>query len=278
MIFKPNGEQALVAYDKNGDEISTAYNKAGAVVFQNRYATFTDTALSFSAHGNQGFDYYNGIIVQYSGSSYNLELIRLSDGTTLRYIPSGLTVHGNDVSFLPFKYAETDEFPLLYIGGYVLRINRAAGTASTVFGISTPHGDGKTGWANYGSAFVGNTLYTIGYSTTYTDTNSLVFIETWDLSESIEAPRLVSQVTRPWVVCIQGAAYHDGLLWAACGIGVQATGAHIYAFDTEDASIVHDLRLNHYNELEGIAWTSENDNDGDILYGTYGGKYHKITF
>lgn len=287
MIYGINGTPLSVACDSNGASISLAYDINGQQIFTNKYDDYQETRLYSNPSRAQGIEIHDDIIVMWREGA-SLSVIELRDalsGTIISTLSTTdmTTVHGNDISFSSEYYQSGDEFPLLYIGDkdgteYCYRITRESATLLRTYSCS---GYGELA----GEFFDGAYLYTIGYKYNYRySAGNYIMIMKWDMtnlteSDGVYIPEKVSEVHRDWLEAIQGVAYHDGLMWIACGLG--GTGlnpGHIYALNVKTGGIMLDLPLSYTGELEGLAW-GYNDADGwYMIVGNAGAGNYQITF
>lgn len=277
-IYSKNGTQIQEAFDISGNELEYAYDVLGTQVFQKTdpYAYYSISQMyNKSRNSAQGMDIYGNYMVIFRDDTYSLQFVNMTTWNIDYTIPTGITTHGNDISFSSTFYDSNDEFPLLFIqaqNSYGLRIDVSNLSVNNVYNINnTPTGDT---WVVYATAFNEDMTryYCLGYNTNnYSDSSGFIFLETWDISESIENPTRLNSLTRAWFPCIQGMAYHDGLLWVASGMG---NPVKVYALDPTDASIVKTVNLTRTGELEGIGWGEDNGE----YFCAYGQIYNGITY
>ena len=260
MIYNRLGTLLQTPFDVDGSLIDAAYDVDGENVFSNPYKYYEiEDVFNKSRENAQGIDIYNNYMVIYRDDTYSLQFVNMTTWLIDYVIPTGLTSHGNDITFSDIFYDDNDDFPLLFVANKSspgLRVNTSTLTSTVVKTITaTPTGET---WVVYGTAFNDDMsrYYCIGYNTNnYSDTSGFIFLETWDISNDLENPTRISSVTRPWFPCIQGMAYHDGLLWVASGMG---DPVKVFAISPLDASIVKTVDLTQYGELEGISWGFDN--------------------
>lgn len=285
MIYDVQGNSLLSAYDVQGTEVNTLYDIDGnEIELGNIYAYSKTTQMYRTLSGNQGFGIYGGYIFQYRNSPYDIKIINIETGSTTYTIPSGLTVHGNDISFSTEKYSSADDFPILYIGNHGLRLDKANLTATEVETLeyASLRQEGESSWVTYGDSFTEDKLYTIGYKSGNYHSGD-IFFEIWDISQKVDnengtwsPSRRISTASHAFVPCIQGAQFHDGLMWAACGISGYG---NIYGFDPTTGEIVVTVPCTESGELEGLAWARENEK-WFCIYGNRwnNGNYFRIDF
>ena len=283
MIYNESGALLKTPFDVDGNLIDAAYDVGGENVFSNPYKYYEiEDVFNKSRDNAQGIDIYNNYMVIYRDDTYSLQFVNMTTWLIDYVIPTGLTSHGNDITFSDIFYDENDDFPLLFVANKSspgLRVNTSTLTSTVVKTITaTPTGET---WVVYATAFNDDMsrYYCIGYNTNnYSDTSGFIFLETWDISNDLENPTRISSITRPWFPCIQGMAYHDGLLWVASGMG---DPVKVFAISPLDASIVKTVDLTQYGELEGISWGFDNGTEkwfcvyGQIINGV---TYFRIDF
>lgn len=279
-IYDIDGMKLSDASNLQGSDLLQAFDINGTEVFR-KWADYSDYSISQiynkSRESAQGMDIYGNYMVIYRDDTYSLQFVNMTTWNIDYVIPTGLTSHGNDISFTSLFYDDNDQFPMLAVANnnsWLLRIDVANLSAETILRINnTPSGDT---WVVYGIAFNDDMTryYTMGYNTNnYSDSSGFIFLETWDISQSLENPTRLSSITRPWFPCIQGVAYHDGLLWVASGMN---DPVKVYAIDPTDASIVVTVDLTRTGELEGIGWGQ--DSTTGKYFCVYGQIYNGITY
>lgn len=280
-VYALDGTQLPTIYGANGSEVLIGYDVLGRVIHESGsdpYAYYSIGAIYNKSRENaQGMDIYGNYMVIFRDDSHSLQFVNMNTWAIDYTIPTGISTHGNDISFSKTFYNSNDAFPLLFIqaqSSYGLRLNINNQTAENVMMINNiPTGNT---WVVYGTAFNddGSRYYCLGYNTNnYSDSSGFIFLETWDTSESIENPTRISSITRAWFPCIQGLAYHDGLLWVASGMN---DPVKVFALDPTDASIVKTIDLTRTGELEGIGWGY--DSTKQKWFCVYGQIYNGITY
>ena len=281
-IYNTDGTQLDAVYGINGNALDVAYDSDGVVIYESGsdpYEYYKITSIYNKTRNNaQGLDIYGNYMAIYRDSDYAIQLVNMNTWLIEYTISTSLTAHGNDITFSNIFYNNTDVFPLLFVAqgssNYGLRLNTSNETSETVQVLNAPP-TGNT-WVTYGTAFNddGSRYYCLGYNTNnYSDSSGFIFLETWDTSESIENPTRISSITRSWFPCIQGVAYHDGMLWVASGMD---DPVKVYALDPTDASIVKTIDLTRTGELEGIGWGY--DSTRQKWFCVYGQIYNGITY
>lgn len=271
MIYKIDGSQLQAPYNIDAEGLNRAYNLDGEIVFDSHqeydYTQYTISSVSGFAVG-QGIAIYQNTLASWVASSpAAIRLYNINTGVRFATLNTESTLHGNDLSFSSEKFSPDDDYPLLYVvgspsGGY--RITDES--ATLIKEISTP---GLYGM-KIAESFNGNELITIGYTlNSYQPANNnKIIIATWDMNDMTEVdgsfvPRLKHQVERDYLYsCIQGADYHDGLLWVICGLG--GTNAMIFALDVNTGEVIYTIDTGATGEPEGLAW-GFNNTDGWFL-------------
>lgn len=274
-----NGTQLENAFDKQGNALDYAYNALGTIVYESSSDPYAydsiESIYNKPRDSAQGMDIYGNYMAIYRDSDHAVQLVNMTTWQIEYTLSTSLTAHGNDITFSHDFYDESDRFPILYINDKLngLRLDLTNLTTAIVQTIgATPY---NNEWI-YGLAFDDDMtrLYLMGYTKNdYTDTSGLIYLETWDISESIDNPTRIDRVIRDWFPCIQGLSYHDGLLWVASGMG---NPVKVYALSLSDASIVKTINLTRTGELEGIGWGY--DNSTNKWFCVYGQIYNGITY
>lgn len=266
------------AYALRGNELDKAFDIDGLKVFDKdseKYANYTIASIFSKARENaQGMDIYGDYMVIFRDDSHSLQFVNMTTWTIDYLVSTPLNQHGNDITFSKVFYDQSDAFPLLFVEGKGLRIDIQNLTSELIETISArPSGDT---WVTYGSAFNDDMTryYCMGYNTNnYLDSSGFIFLETWDISQSLTNPTRLSILTREWFPCIQGVAYHDGLLWIASGMN---DPVKVYAIDPSNAQIAYTINLTRTGELEGIGW-GQDPTTGEYFC-VYGQIYNGITY
>lgn len=300
-IYDIYGNELSSAYDIEGNELDSAYDLSGDLIFSKTQPVppswdyddyditdlYNKSASGLSGSSFQAFDIYNGVIAQVRHSSY-LCLIDLLTGNTIN---GGMTCqvgHGNSFSFSRQFYADGDEFPISYAtDGYrYVYINRVTRNGCTLLKTY------KTNYNSYGGYLMGavpssdgKTLYTLGYTfedyTSDREGTNLVKIATWNMENETDngdgtyIPQFVSEITMPFIDCIQGCQLYDDLIFASSGINGRAN-QNVYLIDPSTAEIKHTISMGGTSEIEGCAWIN---NDYLLVgqgYSTIA--YKKVTF
>lgn len=263
------------AYSVEGNELDKAFDVNGTEIFSkgHDYSQYSIIPVFNKSRQNaQGMDIYGNYMAIWRDDNYSLQIVDINNWAIEYTIPTDVVSHGNDISFSSIFYDESDTLPLLFVGRVGLRLNLTNQTSERIYTIiATPSGET---WVAYGTAFNDDMTryYTMGYNTdNYSDSSGFIFLETWDISQSLENPTRISSITRPWFPCIQGVAYHDGLLWVASGLN---DPVKVYAIDPSNAEIAYTIDLTRTGELEGIGWGSANGKD----FCVYGQIYNGITY
>lgn len=273
-IFSHNIDSA---YSIEGNELDQAFDINGTKIFSKSqdYSQYSIIPVfNKSRQSAQGMDIYGNYMAIWRDDTYSLQIVNINNWTIEYTIPTDVVSHGNDISFSSIFYDESNTLPLLFVGRVGLRLNLTNQTSERIYTIiATPSGDT---WVAYGTAFNDDMTryYTMGYNTdNYNDSSGFIFLETWDISENLENPTRLSIHTRAWFPCIQGVAYHDGLLWVASGLN---NPVKVYAIDPSNAEIAYTIDLTRTGELEGIGWGQ--DPTTGKYFCVYGQIYNGITY
>ena len=277
--YQLDGTAALAAYDVSGEQVWPSVD----------YSDYTvGDYCSCSVTYMQGFDIYADTIFQFeaTGSSVydKMTTIDAMTGTVISKYITAKSDHGDSASFSREFYDSGDEFPLLYVTAdtnpAVVYVNRVTTTSSTLIRTLT-FPLNKTGYYA-GICLNGHIAYMVGYKENNYQTDdggaNTMVVSKWDLTQLTDngdntfTPAFISSYERPFIFCIQGQQYHDGMLWLSSGYW--ATHGYIYAIDAEDGTLLHTIDTNTTTELEGVAWISQNE----MVYGLAGATYKKVTF
>jgi len=267
-VYGIDGELLIHWYDVNGNKVSPSYDNY----------TIT-TAWSYARYA-QGLDVHGDVVAIWDDHQNSLFLKDISDGTLISTLTPGVSSHGNDISFTNEYFDSSDEFPLICVNSqYFFRITRSSITL--VRNLTQPNGVGDVN-LRYGGVFNGNYMYMMGYRYNYdVETDNFIRIAKVDMTNLINygdgtyTPTLVSYVDRDWLPCIQGASYHDGMIWIACGL---SSPGYLYALDPSTGDIKVSINLGSTGELEGLGW-GRNDTDGWFAFiGAVKKGYIKVTF
>lgn len=274
LIYNLDGTQALHGYDLEGNDV---YSETPIPVDYDDY-TITN-AWNYYRYA-QGIDIHNGVVAIWDDHAYTITLKALSDGFPIATLYPDTTTHGNDISFTQEYYNPSDEFPLLCLdSNKFYRITRNSATLVRTFKnpvISTYN-------LNYGAGFDGNVMYVCGYKLDYAQqVNNDILILKLDLTDLTDngdgtyTPAILNSVVRPWLPCIQGASFHDGLFWWACGM---SGTTNLYGINPLTGEAVYDIELPNTGELEGLGWGYNSTDKWFAFIGAVDkGKYIKVTF
>lgn len=292
MIFSIDGNSVASVYDVGGNLLQNVYDVNGDDISAEAvdYTSYTvDKAYkSFNITPSQGFAIKDGYLFQFraTGTSvYDSCVVKeLSSGDT----EGNLTItsgHGDSASFSREYYAESDEFPLLYVTAdtnpakvYVNRVTKT--TASLVKTYSFPLAQ-----AGYYAAHAydedNEIMYMVGYTEqNYTSDdggNNKTLVSKWDMSQLTQnqdgsyTPTFISSYQIPFIYCMQGLQFHDGMIWISSGIN---NGSYIYVLDPSDGTTLHTFDLETTTEVEGLDFISNTE----MVVGFQGGIYWKYTF
>lgn len=278
-IYNKSGNTLASAYNVSGEGLSTGYDLNGNVVYS-IYDNYTVAkAWNYSRYA-QGIDIHNNIVAIWDDHAHTIALKAVSDGAMIATLNLDITDHGNDISFTQEYYDPEDEFPLLCIGATrFFRITRNSAELIKTYRMPTI----KTYTLAYGVAFNNGVMYVSGYlDNDYTEASHkdicVTMLDLNDLTDNGDGtftPALISYTERSWLPCIQGASYHDGMFWWACGL----TGSgDLVAVNPQTGEVIHTLNLGNTGELEGLGW-GYNSSDGWFAFiGAVNIGYIKVTF
>lgn len=284
-IYGIAGTQLTSAFSKNGESLLAAFNLNGQEIF--RAGEPPEPSPDYSqyvlrnmwpASPKQGMAVYGDIMFQWNPNTSNVELCGLYDGTSISTVSTGLSSHGNDITFTDSFYDENDEFPILCINTFdFFRISRNSATHLMKIKFQTDGHD-----MGYGCVFDGDTMYALGYANGYTySEGNYIRIMKLDLSDLTDngdgtyTPAILDTIDREWLPCIQGADFHDGMIWIACGMSYPA---NVYALNPATGAVAVDIDLVNSGELEGLAWAYNSIDNWFAVYGQKGYGYRKILF
>ena len=297
-IFNIDGELSSRIYDINGNELASAYDISGNVIsepYPLDYTSYTTTDLfTYVRNGFNGFDVHRGIIVQYLANN-SMYMFDLSTHATIATGVSCTSDHGDSVTFSPTYYADSDEFPLIYVTSDTtpakIYINRITRTSSTLIRtLVFPSSAGYYGAGAYD--FDNDLLYLVSYKennyrTSNNGANTTV-VTKWDLNNLTDngdgtyTPVFISSYERDFIYVMQGMQYFDGYIWIASGYN-DGGGQYIYAMNPNNGVIAHTITLDDTIEIEGLAWVYDStENKYWMLIGQQNGSaginYSRIDF
>lgn len=294
MLYDVNGNTITFAYDTSGTTLDTVYDVNGDAISGGTvdYDNYTITPLwsrSPSLGSCQGIEVYGGVLFQFRNDD-NVCLFNFENGSDIMLNLTIESDHGDSATFSKEFYAQSDEFPLIYVTAdtspakiYVNRITRS--TASLIKTLTFPltagyYGAGAFDWNN-------NICYLLSYKEQNYQTDdggaNTTVVSKWDLSNLTDngggsyTPAFISQYERDFIYVMQGLAYHDGLIWITSGIG--NAPSHIYAMEPDTGVIKHTITMDDSTEIEGAQFVYDTAlHEYYMVTGQQGGKYKKITF
>lgn len=279
-IYKVDGNRLSRAYNVNETLLSSAYNKAGDLVYSSGivpdYANYSYTQqwVSKSISYAQGFDIYDDIAFWVSKSGNASEtnamyIFNLSDGSPVlspSYV-SSYGGHGNNVTFSKQKYDVGDNYPMMLIStaypnsySYLVRITNNY-VASIIRRYTIPEIDqiingsydicyGETDDIAYVvSVFGSNSDQSLG---------THICIARFDMTDLTEngdgsfTPAYIDSARCDWHYWKQGVKYHDGLIWLASGY--PSYNADIYGINPETGETKYHINCETTTEIEGAVW------------------------
>ena len=222
--------------------------------------------MYYSGMTSQDIDYYGDyMFVSFSGT----EEIRVYTVDTPAVIAdiSVVTNHGSGMQFSDKFYADGDEFPLLYVGGWtdniinVIRITHDGDTwgAEIVKRLYIPIEDGYY----MTPSISGDTLYCIGYtldSIAYPTVNKMVLasydlVKTVDNGDGTSTPTKITRTVIPYLGVMQGRKYMNGNIYIAFASS-NGADAKILCIDAINGTVKTTLNIAEYltAELEGLCY------------------------
>lgn len=299
-VYNIDGDVINSLYDVSGSLLNNSYDLNGNIVYTKGmpiidYDDYTMTPLySISVQNCQGIAVYNDVLFQFRASGTSItDKVCLFDFTDGSDILRNMTIksdHGDSATFSKEFYANSDEFPLLYVTAdtspakvYINRITRSASTLIKT--LSFPQSAGYYGasafdWDN-------DICYLLSYKqNNYLSDNSganTTVISKWDLSDLTDngdgtyTPAFISQYERDFIYCMQGLAFHDGMIWIASGY--TNSSQYVYAMNPNNGEILHTILFNDTIEIEGVQFIYDNNAQSYYLVtGQQGGIYKKYIF
>lgn len=302
------------AFDVVGDSINYAYDINSNVVFTKEHHTdYSNYSYSqiwrtdaFTSSG-QSFEILGNYVYWFKGTNNgqgDLYIVNLSDGTTVLHTTDIVGGHANNACF-GGKYADSDSFPLLYVGGasatmmtYVNRITQFDGTnfdseliRTLVYPVEVTGGriDATI------SQDDPNVIITAGYNYdeySASDVYAQFNICWWDLADLTDngdntyTPSLIKSIVTDAVYVNlrtsdnqvgvkQSLKDHDGYIWIATGYN--SVAGYIYGFNPTSGEQEQYINLNTTSEVEGIKFLDENG--AWVMYvGFMGGQMRRYTF
>ena len=258
----------------------------------------------FSMNNNSSTHPSNGQATQAMAISNNVLFQLLADGFVQLYdflsgnfingynITSG---HGDCAQFGNTKYAEDDEFPLLYITSDTtpakIYINRVTRTSSelvkTLFFPSE-----KTGYySGHAIDFEKNIAYQIGYkneSYYINDGTNKMIVSSWDLNQLTDngdntyTPKYIESFELPFLITVQGQKFYDGKIYVVSSHW-ENTNTVIYGIDIVNqriCTIIKDLpseiKTHETEDLE--FWYDTNEGDYKIILSVREEDIYKLSF
>lgn len=185
--------------------------------------------------------------------------------------------HGSGMQFSGEFYESTDEFPLLYVGGYstnfinVVRITKTSGTwsASVVRTIYIPTTHGY--WFAPSVDAKSNILYAYGYKANhYRESENAMKLLRLDLNnltnndDGTYTPGLISECETPYLGVTQGRKFYGGNLYVAFANVASPFNARLVSIDGNSGVVKADVDLTGVtkSEAEGLCYKI----DGNQIY------------
>lgn len=202
----------------------------------------------------------------------SLKVYSLSTKTLLATL-SVAVHHGSSVQFSYEYYNESDDFPLLYSGGWtdnlisVIRITKTGDVwdATVVRTLKIPTTYGYYHSPNIDK--VGKILYTYAHtSTPYTTATDYMIIAKFDLTnltdngDGTHTPAYIEQIRSPYLGIFQGHKYYNGRLYVCCDTSDNSHKIATLDAGTGELRGLIDVTQIRNTELEGICYQIVNDN------------------
>lgn len=233
----------------------------------------------------QAGDMFGGTYAQAYGNY--LQLYDFTAGTLSAGYPMN-GGHANSMAFSSDYYSQSDEYPLLYVGAFnspTVYVNRiTTNGVSLVDTLTFPQS--QTGYCtNVAIDPINKHLYMQGYSANDPSqvSGNNIIVSKWDLGtvtdngDNTHSPAFVKSFTLPVITYMQDCKFHDGKIFALCGIGSDYP-TKVYVIDVTGeriANIIDSFTTAISNsEKESIVI---NENDDYMLIGGFNG-FYKIHF
>lgn len=296
MIYNINGNTLNTVLNIYADNLSTAYDVQGNVVYTETQPSVDYTNYSYvrkwASKGitpAQGFDIYDGKVfwVQKNGNdsaSANVYIFNLSDGSQSlqsAYVTADVW-HGNNLAIVyPLLYATSAYHPS------EVYVNTFASDWSATLTYTLIIEDDS--W-NCDACIDPNDdtiLWTLAHTAGSSDLSAPFYISKWDLTDLTDngdgtyTPALLQTVVTAQPSTsfyFQGCRMHDGILWYASGNGTGS--AYIYGVNPNTGTLLYTIDLETTTEPEGLVWVEDvNAVGGYALYvGFQGMMLRKYTF
>lgn len=248
--------------------VTNAYK--GEKIPSSIYGIKSEELLTMSYSGDltsQDIDIFGGyMFVAFSGDDL-IRVYSMADQSLVGSLEVN-TNHGSGMQFSNEYYADSDAFPLLYVGGWtsnlinVVRVQLTNGTFSgtVVRTIKIP-----TTYGSYASPSIdgaNNILYTYAHSNSSIPNSDNMIIASWDLDsltdngDNTYTPKLLGQCESPSVGTYQGHKYYGGRIYMTASNTGSPYEPKMYAIDCGSGEIVTtiDIKPILNSELEGLCY------------------------
>ena len=246
-----------------------------------------------SSAATQSMAISNNVLFQLMGNGF-VELYDFLSGEFINAY-NITSEHGDCAQFGNTKYAEDDEFPLLYVTSDTtpakIYINRVTRTSSELVKTLFFPSD-KTGYySGHAIDFEKNIVYQIGYkNNTYhiNDGTNKMIVSSWDLNELTDngnntyTPRYIKSFELPFLITVQGQKFYDGKIYAVSSHW-ENTNTVIYGIDTVNeriCTIIKDFPSSiKDHETEDLEfWYDTNEGDYKIILSVREKAIYKLSF
>ena len=272
------------------------YNYDGVNLdMQYKHGFEASNSIALSTRGScQGFDSYGNYMVQLHNGG-NITIQNLTTGTELGYIEGVGFGHGDTCQFSDTFYDSDDILPLLYVTSdatpalvHVVRIQTTS-SASIVktydLGIESGYYSGQC------FDFENGLIYNFGYkANSFNDgTNNATIVSVFDMKQetlisgSTYSLELVERYEIPFIYCIQGQKFLNGLCYLVSSYQTQVSPTKILVYDPIRKLIVAkftDLPNSLQGEMEDICFIPNSTTGKYELLGAVSGgsNYIKLKF
>lgn len=221
---------------------------------------------------SQDIEYFNGyLFVAFSGTE-QIKIYSLEDKTLLASIEISVD-HGSGMQFSNEYYDETDDFPLLYVGGWidnliqVIRITKSENvwSAEIVRTLYIPTSEGYFMTPSVDNE--NNILYCYGYKDDYVGASGnamkLIKCDLSDLTDNGDgtfSPTILQRIETPYMGVMQGRKYYNGRLYIGFAETSSPHNARLVVVDVSngDTKTVVDMTNITTSENEGVCFVKNN--------------------
>ena len=268
-------DTGLKPYSYFGEKMPAKANGFGA----ERLLTMSYSGSGMTSQDIECFGDY--LFVAFSGDQ-QIRVYSLSTKQLLAYMPVD-TQHGTGMQFSSEYYADGDEFPLLYVGGWtgnianVVRIvnSNGAWTASVVRSLTIPETYGYYMAPSIDAEH--NVLYAYGYSrSSNQSTNNSMKLVKADLNQLTDngngtyTPKILSEIEAPYAGVTQGRKFFGGSLYVGFAATSTPHNARLVTIDATTGDVKADIPMSAVttSENEGVCYRV-NGNEIEWYYSDY---------